>query len=257
MILTLDIGNSNIKVAVFDNIELKHYWRMSTDTQYTCDEYGMTMLSFFNSANIKTSDIDGIMLSSVVPTINYTIEHMCTLYFKQTPIWVVPGMKTGINIKYDVPQQLGSDRIANAVASYHLYGKPTIYIDFGTATTFGAIDKNGSFIGGCICPGIRVASDALVSGTAKLSRFEFTKPKTVICKNTTSNLQSGVIYGYIGQVSYLIGRFKEEMNAPNAYVVATGGMAKLIAEGVSSIDKIDGLLTLKGLRILFEKNCEK
>ncbi|MDY6073296.1 MAG: type III pantothenate kinase [Eubacteriales bacterium] len=254
MILTLDIGNSNIKVAVFENEKLKHYWRTSTNCQYTCDEYGMTFINFFNNANIKISDIDGIMLSSVVPTINYTIEHMCSLYFNINPIWVVPGMKTGINIRYDVPQQLGSDRIANAVAAYHLYGKPTIFIDFGTATTFGAIDKSGAFIGGCICPGIRVASDALVSGTAKLSRFEFTKPSSVICRNTTSNLQSGVIYGYIGQVSSLIDRFKNEMNAPEAFVVATGGMAKLIAEDVKSINMIDGLLTLKGLRILYEKN---
>lgn len=255
MILTLDIGNSNIKVATFEKDTLTHYWRVSTNHQYTCDEYAMVFLNFFRTAGIEISQIKGIMISSVVPTINYTIEHMCVLYFNTKPLWVVPGMKTGINIKYDVPQQLGSDRMANAVAAYHIYGKPGIFIDFGTATTFGAIDGTGTFIGGCICPGIRVASDALVSGTAKLSRFEFVKPKNVIAKNTTKNLQSGVIYGYIGQVSYLIDRFKKEMNEPHAFVVATGGMAKLIADEVHSINKLDGLLTLKGLRILYEKNA--
>ena len=254
MILTLDIGNSNIKIAAFQNGEMKHYWRVSTNYQYTCDEYGMVVLDFFTVAKIDVKDIDGIIISSVAPTINYTIEHMCTLYFNIKPMWVLPGMKTGINIKYEVPQQLGSDRIANAVAAYHLYGGPCIYIDFGTATTFGAIDKQGSFIGGCICPGIRVASEALVSGTAKLNRFEFVKPPTAICKTTTSNLQSGLIYGYIGQVSYLIKKFKQEMQEPNAFVVATGGMARLIAEDVKEIDRLDGSLTLKGLNILYEKN---
>ncbi len=254
MILTLDIGNSNIKVAIFEQGEMKHYWRVSTNYQYTCDEFGMIFLDFFTHANIDSENIEGIIISSVAPTINYTIEHMCTLYFNQKPMWVLPGMRTGINIKYEVPQQLGSDRIANAVAAYHLYGGPCIFIDFGTATTFGAVDKQGSFIGGCICPGIRVASDALVSGTAKLSRFEFVKPKTAICKTTTSNLQAGVIYGYIGQVNYLIEKFKQEMLEPNAFVVATGGMARLIAEDVPSINEIDGSLTLKGLNLLYEKN---
>ncbi|MDY5730208.1 MAG: type III pantothenate kinase [Eubacteriales bacterium] len=254
MILTLDIGNSNIKVAIFEQGEMKHYWRVSTNYQYTCDEFGMIFLDFFTHANIDSENIEGIIISSVAPTINYTIEHMCTLYFNQKPMWVLPGMRTGINIKYEVPQQLGSDRIANAVAAYHLYGGPCIFIDFGTATTFGAVDKQGSFIGGCICPGIRVASDALVSGTAKLSRFEFVKPKTAICKTTTSNLQAGVIYGYIGQVNYLIEKFKQEMLEPSAFVVATGGMARLIAEDVPSINEIDGSLTLKGLNLLYEKN---
>lgn len=254
MILTLDIGNSNIKIATFQDAQMRHYWRVSTNYQYTCDEYGMVLLDFFTVAKIDVSDIHGIIISSVAPTINYTIEHMCTLYFHQKPMWVLPGMKTGINIKYEVPQQLGSDRIANAVAAYHLYGGPCIYIDFGTATTFGAIDKHGSFIGGCICPGIRVASEALVSGTAKLNRFEFIKPPTAICKTTTSNLQSGLIYGYIGQVSYLIKKFKQEMRAPEAFVVATGGMARLIADDVKEINTLDGSLTLKGLNLLYEKN---
>ncbi len=255
MILTLDIGNSNIKVAVFNGDKMIEYWRVSTNYQYTCDEFGVIFIDFFTHAGLNVTDINGIIISSVAPTINYTIEHMCQIYFKKKPIWVVPGMKTGINIKYEDPKQLGSDRIANAVAAYHIYNSPCIFIDFGTATTFGAIDKNGSFIGGCICPGIKVASDALVSGTAKLSRFELVKPKKVINRTTTSNLQSGTIYGYIGQVSYLIDKFKAEMKEPEAFVVATGGMARLIAEDIKSIDKIDGSLTLKGLKMLYEKNC--
>lgn len=254
MILTLDIGNSNIKVAIFEKDEMLKYWRVSTNYQYTCDEFGMIFMNFFKHANIEIEQIQGIMISSVVPGINYTIEHMCILYLNKKPIWVMPGIKTGLNIKYDDPKQLGSDRIANAVAVNKLYGGPSIFIDFGTATTFGAIDKDSNFIGGCICPGIKVASDALVSGTAKLSRFELIKPQSAISKTTISNLQSGVIYGYIGQVSYLIKRFKHEMHSPDAFVVATGGMAKLISDEVKSIDKFDGSLTLKGLNYLYKAN---
>ena len=167
---------------------------------------------------------------------------------------VAPGIKTGINIKYENPRELGSDRIANAVAAYEQYGGPCIFIDFGTATTFGALDRQGNFLGGCICPGIKLASEALIGQTSKLPRFELIKPERVIGRTTVTNLQSGLIYGYIGQVDYLVRRMRVELNAPDAFVVATGGMAVLIAQDNKFIDKLDGLLTLKGLRILFERN---
>ncbi|MBE5801540.1 MAG: type III pantothenate kinase [Clostridiales bacterium] len=254
MILTMDVGNTNIKIALFDGPEMKKYWRMSTSKTYTSDEIGFILTGLFTHEGYSPADVEGIVMSSVVPTINYTLEHMCKNYFGKTPMMVAPGIKTGINLKYENPRELGSDRIANAVAAQAEYGGPCIFIDFGTATTFGAIDDQGAFLGGCICPGLKLTSEALVSGTAKLPRFELVKPESVIGRTTVSNLQAGVIYGYIGQVEYLVRRFRKELNAPDALVVATGGMALLVAEQEGIIDKLDGILTLKGLRLLYERN---
>ena len=254
MILTMDVGNTNIKLALFEGDQMKKYWRLSTSKTYTSDEYGMTINGLFNHAGLPMDCVEGIIMSSVVPTINYTLEHMCKDYFGKTPMVIAPGIKTGINLKYENPRELGSDRIANAVAAQAEYGGPCIFIDFGTATTFGAIDAQGSFLGGCICPGLKLTSEALVSGTAKLPRFELVKPESVIGRTTLTNLQAGVIYGYIGQVDYLVKRFRKELNAPDALVVATGGMALMVAEETGIIDKLDGILTLKGLRLLYERN---
>ena len=193
-------------------------------------------------------------MSSVVPSINFTIEHMLQNYFGITPMMVVPGVKTGINLKYDNPRELGSDRIANAVAAYELYGGPCIYIDFGTATTFGVVSQKGEFLGGAICPGIKLASEALTERTSRLPKIELVKPECVIGRNTVTNMQSGLVYGYIGQVNYLVECMKRELGAPDATVIATGGMSRLIASGTDAIDEIDGLLTLKGLRIIYERN---
>ena len=254
MILALDIGNSNIKAALFEDLEQKTYFRISCDRNKSSDEYGVTLLSMLRHAGYSPRDVTGIVFSSVVPTINFTIEHMCRNYFGIEPMSVQPGIKTGINIKYENPRELGSDRIANAVAAQAEYGGPCIFIDFGTATTFGAIDHLGAFAGGCICPGLKLTSEALVSGTAKLPRFELVKPDHVISRTTVTNLQAGVIYGYIGQVNYLVQRFRKELGAPDALVVATGGMARLVADEVGTIDKLDGILTLKGLRLIYERN---
>ena len=254
MILALDIGNSNIKAALFEDLDQKTYFRISCDRNKSSDEYGVTLLSMLRHAGYSPKDVTGIVFSSVVPTINFTIEHMCRNYFDIDPMSVQPGIKTGINIKYENPRELGSDRIANAVAAQAEYGGPCIFIDFGTATTFGAIDHLGAFAGGCICPGLKLTSEALVSGTAKLPRFELVKPDHVISRTTVTNLQAGVIYGYIGQVNYLVQRFRKELGAPDALVVATGGMARLVADEVGTIDKLDGILTLKGLRLIYERN---
>ena len=178
---------------------------------------------------------------------------MCLTYFGVTPMFVMPGIKTGIHIKYDNPRELGSDRIANAVASYELYGGPCIFIDFGTATSFGVVSEKGEFLGGAICPGLKVTADAIVDRTAKLPRFELIKPPSVIGKNTVTNLQSGILYGHIGLVKYLIGRMKEALQQ-DCRVIATGGMAVLIREDAPEIDVLDGLLTLKGLRLIYQKN---
>jgi len=254
MIFTMDVGNTNIKTALFNGKAMVKYWRISTSQTYTSDEYGILLSNLFAHENVNIRDVEGVAISSVVPTMNFTLEHMCKNYFGRSPMMVEPGIKTGINLKYENPRELGSDRIANAVAAFEQYGGPCIFIDFGTATTFGALDEKGNFLGGCICPGIKLASEALVGRTSKLPRFELIKPETVIGRTTVTNLQSGLIYGYIGQVDYLVKRMRAELNAPNAFVVATGGMAVLVAQDDKCIDKLDGLLTLKGLRILYERN---
>ena len=255
MILTLDIGNTNIKTALFDGSEMVKYWRLSTNITNTSDEYGITIMNLFRHGGVDAKDVEGIVISSVVPTINFTIEHMCLNYFGITPTFIAPGVKTGFNIRYENPRELGSDRIANAVAAYDEYGgeKPVIFIDFGTATTFGVVDEHGAFLGGAIFPGIKLASEALVSGTAKLPRFALAQPEHVIGRTTLTNLQSGMFYGYVGMVTNLVQQMKKELGK-DAVVVATGGMAVLIAEEAKVIDKLDGLLTLKGLRLIYERN---
>ncbi|MEA4898772.1 MAG: type III pantothenate kinase [Christensenellaceae bacterium] len=256
MILTLDIGNTNIKTALFEGEELLNYWRISTNRSMSSDEYGMLLNNLFTFGGRRMNDVTGIVMSSVVPTINFTIDHMCRNYLGRAPMMVGPGIKTGINIKYENARELGSDRIANAVAAYHIYGGPCIFIDFGTATSFGVVNEKGEFLGGAICPGIKMSSEALVEQTAKLPRFELMRPETVIGKNTITNMQSGIVYGHVGMVNYLVRKMKEELGAPSARVIATGGLALLLSGATDAIDVLDGLLTLKGLRIVYEKNTE-
>ena len=256
MILTLDIGNTNIKTALFEGMEMRQYWRISTDRQRSSDELGLLLMNLLQYNRIDRSQIDGIMMSSVVPQINFTVEHMCRNYFGIEPMKIEPGVRTGINIKYENPRELGSDRIANAVAAYELYGGPCITIDFGTATSFGVISEKGEFLGGAICPGLKLAADALTERAAKLPRFELTKPESVIGRSTVTNMQAGIVYGYIGQINYLVDRMKKELGAPNAKVIATGGLAVLVAGESNVIDVMDGLLTLKGLCLIHQKNAD-
>jgi type III pantothenate kinase len=239
MILTMDIGNTNIKSALFNGSNLVKSWRISTNMAYTSDEYGLIMTGMFRQVDAQMDKVEGIMVSSVVPSINFTIEHMCRDFFSADAHFVGPGLKTGIN---------------NAVAAYALYGSPCIYIDFGTATSFGAISGRGNFLGGCILAGVRLAREAVVAGTSKLPHFELNMPDKVINRSTITNLQAGLLYGYVGQVSYLVSRFRSEMNAPNAPVVATGGFAAQIAQQTDSIQHVDSLLTLKGIRMIYERN---
>ena len=255
-VFTMDVGNTNIKTALFENKKMLKYWRISTNHIYTSDEYGIILESLFSHEGLSMSNVDKVIISSVVPTVNFTLEHMCQDYFKKEPMFVVPGIKTGINIKYENPKELGSDRIANAVATYHYYGGPCIFIDFGTATTFGVVDEKGSFLGGCICPGIKIASEAIVSGASKLPRFELVKPPSIIGKNTITNLQAGLIYGYVGQVNYIVRKMKQELQRPDALVVATGGLALLVASEANAINKLDGFLTLKGLQHISYLNAD-
>lgn len=252
MILALDIGNSNIKIGVFQNDELLFSWRLAARSDKTADEYGIVLTDLLEHSGITPNDIEGIIMSSVIPNLNYTLEHMCSYYFHKKPIVIGPGVKNGINIKYENPKEVGSDRIINAVAAYNTYGGPSIVIDFGTATTFTVINENADFLGGAITLGIKVSMDALVSNTAKLPKIELVEPSSVIGKTTVQNMQSGLIYGTIGQVKYIIEKIKEELKAP-AKVIATGGLSELVAnEGI--IDTIDRTLSLRGLNIIYNLN---
>ena len=253
MLLALDIGNTNIKTGLFENGELLQSWRITSDRGCTADEYGIKMEAFFQHIKHSPEEVDGIIMSSVIPALDYTIEHMCSLYFGQTPLKVSADLNTGLKMCYEMPSRLGGDRICNAVAGANLYGGPCIVVDFGTATTFSVVSGEMEFLGGIICPGFIVSSDALVDRTQKLPRVSFVKPDRVIGNNTERCIQSGILYGYVGQVEYLVNRVKQELGTP-ATVVGTGGMSGLIHSETDCIDYVNPTLTLQGLHILYELN---
>ena len=257
MILTLDIGNTNIKCALFEDDRLKKAWRMSTDRHKTHDEYGVLLSMFLKNAGYDKSEIEGVIMSSVVPTINYTIEHMIDDYFGVEPIQVVPGIKTGINIHYDNPQALGADRICNAVAAQKEYGGPCIYIDFGTATTYDYVDESGAFQGGITAPGIRISAKALWEDAAKLPEIEIKKPASILGKDTITSMQAGLVYGQIGQTEYIINRVKAEVGLENIKTVVTGGLGRIIANETDAVDIYDPNLTLKGINLVYKKQNRK
>ncbi|MCX7747349.1 MAG: type III pantothenate kinase [Clostridia bacterium] len=254
MILVMDVGNTNIVLGVYEGKKLLAHWRMGTDKDKTSDEFGMFMISLFNHEKLNVKMVEAVIIASVVPPIMYSIEHAIKKYFKVDPITVGPGVKTGINIKYENPREVGADRIVNAVAAYEIYGGPLIIVDFGTATTFCAISSKGEYLGGVICPGIKISADALFQRASKLPRIELAKPETVIGKNTIVSMQSGIVFGYVGQVDYIVKRIKKEMKEDNIKVIATGGLARLIASESETINEINALLTLEGLRIIYERN---
>ena len=254
MLLVIDVGNTNIVLGVYDKKKLIGHWRISTDRVRTTDEYGVLIMNlFFHDRKVNVSDIDSIIISSVVPPMMPTLERVCLRYFNVAPIIVGPGTKTGMAIKYDNPREVGADRIVNAVAAYEKYGGPLIVIDFGTATTYCAILENGDYIGGAIAPGIQISAEALFQRAAKLPRIEVRNPGQVICRTTVSSMQSGVLFGYVGQVEGIVARMKAEL-PEGVKVIATGGLAYLINAETNVIDHIEPMLTLEGLRLLYEKN---
>ena len=253
MLLAFDIGNTNIKVGLFENGELKSSFRVATDLVKTSDEYGIQMRELIRAVGHSPKEITGVIMSSVVPGINYPIEHMIWDYFHITPLIVGPGIKTGLNILYEDPRAVGADCIVNAISAYETWGGPVIVIDFGTATTFNAVSAAGEFLGGVIMPGLKLSAEALVQNAAKLPRFEIVVPERAINRSTIANLQSGIFYGYIGAVDNIIRHMKKEMPA-STRVIATGGLARMIANHTDSIEVVNGQLTLEGLRLIYEKN---
>jgi type III pantothenate kinase len=254
MLLAVDVGNTNIVLGLFHKDELKMSWRISTDKNKSADELGILIAQLFEYNKLSLEMISDVIISSVVPSIMYSLQHMSLKYCKCEAIVIGPGIKTGMNVKYDNPKQVGADRIVNAVAGYKKYGGPLIIVDFGTATTFCAITEDFKYLGGTIAPGIKISSDALYQNAAKLTKVELVKPDRVICKNTTESIQSGVLLGYVGLVEYIVKRMKIELKAPNAKVIATGGLASMISEETDCIDYIDRLLTLEGLLYIYKLN---
>lgn len=253
MLLVVDVGNTNTVLGLFDGDQLVHDWRIRTVVDHTVDEYGMLIYNLYKTSRISSRKIQDIIISCVVPPMLNILEPLCQKYFNLKPLIVGPGVKTGMPIYYDNPKEVGADRIVNAVAGYEKYKKDLIIVDFGTATTFDYVSEKGEYMGGCISPGIMISSDALFERAAKLPRVELSKPKSIVAKDTVSSMQAGIMYGYAGLVDGICDRMKAEVKS-NPLVVATGGLAKIVAPETKSIDVVDEMLTLEGLRIIYLRN---
>ena len=251
MLLVIDIGNTNITIGIYNQNHLIGTYRLTTKFQRTSDEYGFMLLSFLNASSIHTEEIEDIIISSVVPKINYSFTNSIKKYLHKNPIFIGPGVKTGIDIRIDNPSTLGADRLVDAAGAFYTYGGPCIVIDFGTATTYDVVTKNGEFIGGATAPGIGISAQALSSQAAKLPEVEIQKPDKIIAKNTIKSMQAGTVFGYIGLTEYIIKKIKEEYGE-DLKVISTGGLGRIIANETDEIDIYDIDLTFKGLKIIYE-----
>jgi len=269
MLLVVDVGNTNTVLGVFAAAEraqervpgngTRHYerllanWRVATKQASTVDEYGVLFRNLFSMAGLEASGIHGIVISSVVPPLDPVLRQVCERYFNSKPLFIEPGIKTGMPVHYDNPAEVGADRIVNGVAAFEKYGGPCVVVDFGTATTFDCVSSKGEYLGGVICPGIGISADALFQRTARLPRVEIRKPSRVIGTNTVGSLQSGLYYGYLGLVDGILELLLKELGEQTK-VIATGGLGGMIGPGSKYIKTVDDLLTLEGLRILWERN---
>ena len=263
MLLVLDVGNTNTVLGVFAPKSAEEgatgygkliaHWRVSTTKTQTVDEYGVLFRHLFAMNGIEVSAVHGAVISSVVPPLDSTLREMCERYFHSRPVFIEPGIKTGMPVHYDNPAEVGADRIVNSVAAFEKYGGPCIIVDFGTATTFDVVSGKGEYLGGVITPGIGISADALFARTARLPRVDVRKPPRVLATNTVNSVQSGLYYGYLGLIDGILERLIAELG-DNVKVVATGGLAALMGGGSKYIREIDDLLTLEGLRIIYERN---
>ena len=255
MLLAIDVGNTNITVGVFKGKEIVNTFRLTTKQSRTSDEYAIHLSGMLLQNGIRFQDIKDVIISSVVPNVMHSLGSAIIKYFNLVPIVVEAGIKTGIKVVTENPRQIGADRIVDAAGAYGIYGGPVIVIDFGTATTYDLIDKDGAFLAGITAPGIRISAKALWEDAAKLPEIEIKKPESILAKETISSMQAGLVYGQIGQTEYIINQVKKETGITDLKVVATGGLGRIIADETDTIDIYDSALTLDGLRILYEKNC--
>jgi type III pantothenate kinase len=253
MLLAVDVGNTNTVVGVFDGARLVAHWRLETREGRTADEYAALLYGFFQLSKVPWGSLTAAILATVVPAVRFAIESMCERHLGFQPLLVGPGIKSGMPILYENPREVGADRIVNAVAAYEAYKMGCIVVDFGTATTFDAVTPKGEYLGGAIAPGLIISADALYAHAAKLPRVEIVRPKTVVGKNTVASMQSGLVFGYVGLVDEIVTRMAKELDYP-VKVVATGGLAPLIARESKTIEASDEMLTLTGLRILYQRN---